>query len=352
MMLPENTEQRSTILESALKQTHECVLVTEGSPLDEPGPRIIYVNPAFTEITGYEIDEVIGETPRILQGPATEPWVLRRLRTCLEEGRSFEGEAVNYRKDGTPYVNQWSISPVRDGNGTITHWVSVQRDVTERRLTNERLLMAQERERHRLGHQMHEELGGQLTALQMAVDRARQDTAGSPHFEEIEEQIEVLANVVRRRTEEAAPRVLTDYGLAEALPQLVQTLEAEYELSVDLNSELESDRPISPLLGRVVYRIVRESLVVLSNRDDTDRVSLHLKMIEGQLQMQVIDHTSGLEPTIDGPRDDTHRLHGIKERVQKLNGSFLVDTNPESATRLTVRLPLRLVSPTGHRSFQ
>jgi len=347
-MLPENTEQRSALLESALEQTQEGVLVTEGAPLDAPGPRIIYVNPAFTEITGYQAEELIGENPRLLQGPATEPWVLQRLRNCLEQGRSFEGEAINYRKDGTPYLNQWSISPVRNSDGIITHWVSVQRDVTDRRLTNERLLMAQERERHRLGHQMHEELGGHLTALQMAIDRARQDTAGSPHFQEIEEQVEVLTNIVRRRTEEAAPRVLTDYGLAEALPQLVETLETEYELSIDLSTELKPERPISPLLGRVVYRIVRESLLTL--RSHADRVSLRLKTIDGQLQMKVIDHGSALDPARDRQRDRDHHLSGIKERVEKLNGSFLVESNGED-TRLTVRLPLRLVSPTEALSF-
>ena len=110
------------------------MVITEAEPLDEPGPRIEYVNEALEEMTGYSEKEVLGETPRILQGPEMERGVLDSVRDALEAGEAVaEEEATNYRKDGTPYRVQWNISPVRGEEGEIEHWVSVQRDVTEQR---------------------------------------------------------------------------------------------------------------------------------------------------------------------------------------------------------------------------
>lgn len=114
----------------------------------------VYVPPAFTD--------VIGKTPRLLQGPETELWILQAMWRPLEEDRPFEGEAINYRKDGTPYVHHWSTAPVRNDNGTITHWVSVQRDVTEERRMAERLRKVQGEERHCIAQKMHDELGASL----------------------------------------------------------------------------------------------------------------------------------------------------------------------------------------------
>ncbi|MBL7406405.1 PAS domain-containing protein, partial [Escherichia coli] len=78
----------------------EAVLITSAD-LDAPGPYIEYANPAFTRMTGYEVREAIGRSPRFLQGPQTDAAVLDRMRAALKAGVAFQGEAVNYRKDGS-----------------------------------------------------------------------------------------------------------------------------------------------------------------------------------------------------------------------------------------------------------
>jgi len=126
-------------LTSALEQVDESVLITEGTPLDEPGPRIRWVNKACSEMTGYDRDELVGKTPRVLQGPRTDREVLDEVRTALEAEEPVRAETVNYRKDGQPYVASWVIAPVRGKEGNLTHWVSVQRDVTADRLHERQL---------------------------------------------------------------------------------------------------------------------------------------------------------------------------------------------------------------------
>lgn len=122
-------EQRLRLVQAAVTEVREGVVITDAA-LDAPGPRILYVNPAFTAMTGYAAREIEGLSPRVLQGPATSRQMLDRLRATLERGEPFSAETSNYRKDGTSYQVEWNIAPVRQPGGKITHWVSVQRDVT------------------------------------------------------------------------------------------------------------------------------------------------------------------------------------------------------------------------------
>lgn len=123
------------IFQAAVEAAYDAVLITDAE-LELPGPRIVYVNPAFSQMTGYGLDEIIGKTPRIMQGPETDWSVIRRLRDDLEHGRTFEGKSKNYRKDGSAFIMEWTIAPVLDEDDQVTHYVALQRDITER----ERLL--------------------------------------------------------------------------------------------------------------------------------------------------------------------------------------------------------------------
>lgn len=343
-MLPEDVQIQAPLLLSAVEQAAESVVITEAAPLDPPGPRIIYVNPSFTELTGYEADEVVGKTPRLLQGPKTEPWVLRRLRRRLEEEAFFEGEAINYRKDGSPYINHWSISPVRAPDGTVSHWVSVQRDVTERRRTNERLLMVQERERQRIAREMHDEIGGVLTSLQITLNQLRSVTEATPRtgalFDTLTERIDALSDLVRTLTDEASPRVLQDYGLAKGVSRLVRRLASAWDLEVSLHNEVTDNERLSSLLELVVYRILREGLSNVGRHADAETVQVLLNKVDGQLRLHIVDDGTGFDPARDLDGNEDFGLLGIKERVERLNGDFSISTAPGEGTRLTVTLPL------------
>lgn len=120
------------LLASVVHFSEDSIIITD-KDLDNPGPRIVYVNPGFTRMTGYLPEEVIGKTARILQGPKTDPAVLRNLRRTLEEGKTFFGQAINYRKDGSEFWNEWHIEPILDDHGEVTHYIAIQHDITERK---------------------------------------------------------------------------------------------------------------------------------------------------------------------------------------------------------------------------
>lgn len=133
------------LIEQALSQLRESVVITTND-LETPGPLIVYVNPAFTRMTGWEPEDLVGKNPRILQGEKTTRKTLDRLRAQLQKGEAFEGHDINYRKDGTPFHIDWYIEPLRDVSGAINYWVAVQRDVTERNELQAQLLHAQRME--------------------------------------------------------------------------------------------------------------------------------------------------------------------------------------------------------------
>ena len=138
-------EESLRLLGSALEQAEDSIHITDAQ-LDLPGPRIMFVNPAFTKMTGYTAEEVLGKTPRLLQGARTDKAVRGRLRAALTRGEGFHGEVINYRKDGTEFHAEIHIGPIRDGKGAITHYVSIKRDITERRRFEERLFQSQKME--------------------------------------------------------------------------------------------------------------------------------------------------------------------------------------------------------------
>lgn len=126
-------EQQLHLLETCLAHMQDMVMVTEAEPQDEPGPRIVFVNDAFTRRTGYSRAEVLGRSPRFLQGPNTQRAALDRMRTAMQAWQPVRVELINYTKSGEEFWLEIELVPVADPQGWYTHWVAVERDITRRK---------------------------------------------------------------------------------------------------------------------------------------------------------------------------------------------------------------------------
>lgn len=140
-------EQRLLLLESVVLNAHDAIIITEAEPVEAPGPRIVFVNDAFTRMMGYDRQEVIGKTPRILQGPKTDSEVLSHLRSALKNWQPVIAELINYHKNGAEVWIELSIFPVADRTGKYTYWVGLQRDITHRKQAESEMRKALEKER-------------------------------------------------------------------------------------------------------------------------------------------------------------------------------------------------------------
>ncbi|MCP9848596.1 EAL domain-containing protein [Cyanobium sp. Morenito 9A2] len=140
LLEPETPGPRQSLVENVLEAVSDAVVVTTAEYLDFPGPVILYVNSAFLAQTGYALNEVLGRSPRLLQGPMDEdPSTRSRLRGALQKGERTSLELVNTAKDGTQYWVEIDLVPLLDGTGAVTQWVSVQRNISERRTTQQAL---------------------------------------------------------------------------------------------------------------------------------------------------------------------------------------------------------------------
>lgn len=127
------TEERLRQMSLVVEQSPVCVVITDRNAT------ITYVNPKFSELTGYTSDEVIGGNPRMLKTGLTPPKTYEALWSALLAGREWHGEFCNRKKDGTHYWEMASISPVANDLGDITHFVAIMEDITDRKLAEERL---------------------------------------------------------------------------------------------------------------------------------------------------------------------------------------------------------------------
>ena len=111
------------LLQVLADNSFDSVLITDASAAG----KIIYANKSFKKLTGHDPSKIIGKTPRILQGPATDSKVIARLSSALKSGGKFEGKAINYRSNGTPFIMYWRVLPIKVGKKIIA-WVAIQRE--------------------------------------------------------------------------------------------------------------------------------------------------------------------------------------------------------------------------------
>lgn len=126
----------------ALAACAEGITIADARLPDQP---LIYINAGFERLTGYSVAEVLGRNCRFLQGPETDASTVEVLRRAIREQREVTVQLLNYRKDGTPFWNRLSITPVRDQAGVVTHLIGVQSDVTAEVEAQEALRLANKR---------------------------------------------------------------------------------------------------------------------------------------------------------------------------------------------------------------
>jgi len=137
-------ELQLLLLESSVTNAREGILITDTKDIGTGGPYIVYVNPAYTELSGYSPEEIIGKSPDILHGPDTNPKDIERINKALMERRSMDSEILDYRKDGTTFWSRVSVNTVFNSSGEATHFIAMIRDITaekERKLEMEELLL-------------------------------------------------------------------------------------------------------------------------------------------------------------------------------------------------------------------
>ncbi len=353
-------EESLRLLGAAVEQSKEAIMITD-SAIDLPGPKILFVNPAFSRMTGYTAGEVIGKTPRILQGPQTDKAVMRRLRQNLERGEVFEGESINYRKDGTEFMLEWQIAPLRDGGGRITHFVAIQRDITQRKRAEEeshraraqlraltaRLESLREEERIRISREVHDELGQNLTGLKMDLHWTERSVA---QFESSPLSNSILARVmgmtelvdgtltsVQEIAARLRPGVLDKLGLGAAIEFEARRFQERTGIGCQIRTAGQ-EQVISSEIATALFRIFQECLTNVIRHAKARNVQVELRAGVGCTILCVTDDGRGItENEIHSPQ--TLGLLGMRERIAVFGGEISIKRNVPNGTTVIASIP-------------
>ena len=127
------------VFKSLVENTNDVIMVMDASPLEDGGPFIVYVNPAFEKLMGYSAEEVVGQNPRILQGKDTDEKTRYQIRHAMGNGERIRTQILNYAKDGQPLWLDINIVPIHNEQGQLAYFAAIERDLTEHKLLQSRL---------------------------------------------------------------------------------------------------------------------------------------------------------------------------------------------------------------------
>jgi len=347
-------EARQTLLLASMAKIHEVIIITETSPLDEPGPRIVFVNDGVERLTGYRVDELMGRSPRIFHGPDTDPAACRRLAQALHARRPVKEVLLNYRKDGTPFWNELEIVHIAaSGIDGREYFAAVQRDVTERKRQEQELQQSQEElrrlnsaqagireeERRRISRDLHDGLGQMLTAMKLELSLATNEMPAryGERMKEIVDFVDEIIDQVRETAANLRPGILDDLGFEAAAEWYLERHSSRYALDIRWLPDAANMARASGQTGTALFRILQECITNISRHATASRTVVRFEEKDDLAVLEVSDDGKGFDTLKRWPGLG---LLGMRERVAMLGGDFSVDSVMGRGTRVRVSLPL------------
>jgi PAS domain S-box-containing protein len=357
------------LLGGAVDHLTDIVFITEAHAIDGVGRRIVFVNRAFTESSGYSAQEVLGKTPSITVGDGTDRNTLARLEMGLSETRAVREDLLKYAKDGTPYWVELQIIPMFDEAGRHSHWVSIQRDISNRKRMEARLLESARlasagQLSASLANELNSPLASVVSSLEWLAERVPELMAqlGSDGLVESREVLEALEDARTSASRIATatsylPLLASNATLSRHTLPLLPLVEAaladaERQLGRPILVEraFERDLMVSADSGRLSHAL-RLAIVngALASRAD-HKLALQLVALGNRVHFAVEDLGPGIAEDLAGALGapfEARRPQGIGDSlglfvasrlVAELDGELVLVPRP-SGTRVEIRLP-------------
>lgn len=335
------------LLDAALRASANAIIITDRSGTIE------WANPAFCSLSGYAMSETLGHNSReLIKSSRQTPNDYQDLWQTIVAGRVWRGELINRRKDNTHYLEGQTITPVRDQDGNISHFIAVKQDITERRQSEKRmeelsrhLVVVQESARRRLSGELHDRTSPNLAAIGVNLDiicatmLAGQTPILSERIEDVRALVEDTTASIREICSDLRPPVLDYAGLAAALESYVRQFQRRTSIEVRIDCAHPATR-LAPDLESVLFRIVQEALTNCAKHSRARSITVSLKLDARPVVLTLCDDGVGFDPDLLGKTTHTSGL-GIltmREMAEFSGGKFTLDSRPDQGTRITVEI--------------
>jgi PAS domain S-box-containing protein len=334
-------EERLRKLSHAVEQTGDSVFVANRAGIIE------YVNPSFEALTGFSRDTAIGASPTILQSGLHGPSFYKTLWGTLLSGHVFRAVFANKTKDGRLYYEDQTISPIRDGQNNITHFVSTGRDITQRKRTEEalrRLNDQLERETTRIASVLHDEAGQFMTAAHITLAEVARELPVPlrERLQEARRSLDQVEQQLRRLSHELHPRILDDLGLVEAIRFMADGVARRNGISITVEAALAQRCP--PLMETALYRMVQEALTNIGKHARATTATIVLEHDAGAIHCRVHDDGMGFDvpATLARRADRGLGLSVIQDRLEAFGAVFQIVSAPGKGAEISATIPLQV----------
>jgi len=333
------------LLNKALIQSPQAVIITniKGD--------IEYINPAFTGLSGYTEADVIGKNPRILKSSKHLPEYYKNLWQTISNGKTWEGEFVNMHKDGSSYLVEANISSVKNENGIITHYISVQEDITEKRKLERQFINtfidAQELEKQNFGEELHDSISQILSAEGMYINLLIEQNQ-----DRINDKAKFLTKIKELNTNAVNETRNIAHGLMSSQLKQSGLLIAVENICIDFNNSKNimfsflnidvKEEDLSKEIKTNLFRVIQELTTNITRYSSATNASVEFSKVSiDKLRLIVEDNGIGMDYGKIKKERKITGLKNVERRIIFLNGTLDVESRPYKGTRWKIIVPLK-----------
>jgi len=323
--------------------------VSEGIFRTTPEDGIVYANQALADLFGYDtVAELDAADPEMLYAtPERRDEFWTEAETLEQSTR----DVLFRRKDGSTFPGRVSGTIAHGDDGQIQHIDGVVTDLTDEHRRWENLLDVQEQERRRVDQEMHDEMAGLLSSLQMMVELAEMEAESAgvtiEPLDTIKELASELGTVSQTISRRLHPDTLTEKGLVAALQSMCNRMQELHDLTVRLRcADGLEEGPLSSLMKKAAFQVAQESLLKIVWHAEPEAAQVDVHRSDDALHIRVADDGTGSDLSAQSGTL-TSLLDAVRDRVQRLGGTLSVDASADDGARITTRLPFDLSSFPG-----
>ncbi|GAA4339255.1 PAS domain S-box protein [Flaviaesturariibacter amylovorans] len=322
----------------------------DGVVIITPDRKTTWVNAAFTRMTGYTLEEMLGRTPAsVLEGPAGDPELHAFIREQYRKAQPFRVEVLNYKKNGEPFWSEMHVQPLFDADGAVELYFSIRKDITarkqleqeleeQRKRTTAAVIEAQEAERSAVSQELHDNVNQVLTTVKLYQELCLsgigdRDELTQRSIRLLQESITAIRSLSKRLSAPSLGKI----RLEESVRELTDAVAATGKIQVALDTEAIEQLEVDGTIHLAVYRILQEGLTNVLKHAQATRVSVSFGFTGERLLVLVSDNGCGFDP---GERGGGIGLSNIRTRVESLAGAATCDSAPGAGCTLRVELPV------------
>jgi PAS domain S-box-containing protein len=334
-------EEELRKLSVAIEQSPVVIVIT-----DLAG-NIDYVNPKFSELTGYTKAEAIGKNPRILKSGKTKPEVYAEMWSRLTEGREWRGEFLNRKKNGDLFWESAFIAPILNVNGQITHYIAVKEDVTDKKeatkLIFDKIIETEERERLRYSEELHDGLGPIISTIKLYFQLLSEDNDAEQRdiiLSKASTCIDEAIMTIKEISFNLSPNVLNKFGLVAGIQNFISRLNdvCPFRIEYKCNVERRFERNIEISIYRIITEMINNTVKYASATSVS--INLNFNKKNSNLIVEYSDNGAGFDMNEAINNQRGLGLSNINQRVNTLGGSIVMESLPGKGMKARIELQI------------